>query len=219
MKLNYFAARLILVATAIQFLSFAARGAEGDTWVKKADMPTARGGLACSAANGRIYAMGGENSGTLFATVEEYDPGTDTWAKRADMRSTNPANPIRRTGLATGEVNGRIYAIGGIIFTQTPAPTLPLVLEYTPPVIAPTLHMNLANNAGQSVLRLAWLSNPDYFDLLQSLNQLEANGGTDVESFSGTGAILTKDIPTIDQAAFYRLQRALRRLGIVCLER
>lgn len=41
-----------------------------------------------------------------FGTVESYDPLTDTWTRKADM-------PTARWGLATGVVNGKIYAIGG----------------------------------------------------------------------------------------------------------
>jgi hypothetical protein len=39
-------------------------------------------------------------------TVEEYDPVTDTWAKKPDM-------PTARLGFAASSIDGRIYAIGG----------------------------------------------------------------------------------------------------------
>ena len=76
-----------------------------DTWTRKADMPTARWGLATSAVNGKIYAIGG-NSGGAIGTVEEYNPATDTWIKKADM-------PTARSRLAAVVVNGKIYAIRG----------------------------------------------------------------------------------------------------------
>lgn len=39
-------------------------------------MPTARSGLAASAVNGKIYAIGGwAGGGAAISTVEEYDPG------------------------------------------------------------------------------------------------------------------------------------------------
>ncbi len=81
-----------------------------DTWTKKADMPTGRTFLASSTVDGKIYAIGGYTShaanSTKLAAVEEYDPATNTWTKKADM-------PGPRGGLGTSVVNGRIYAVGG----------------------------------------------------------------------------------------------------------
>lgn len=82
-----------------------------DTWTSKADMPTARVNASASAVNGRIYLIGGAPGGGQWyqglSTVQEYDPATDTWTTKADM-------PTARTYLSTSEVNGRVYAIGGI---------------------------------------------------------------------------------------------------------
>ena len=82
-----------------------------DTWTRKADMPTARTCLSTSAVNGKIYAIGGTLGSSQWyqglSTVEEYDPATDTWTKKADM-------PIPRTYISTCAVNDKIYAIGGI---------------------------------------------------------------------------------------------------------
>ncbi|NIR95350.1 MAG: galactose oxidase, partial [Gammaproteobacteria bacterium] len=71
-------------------------------------MPTARFGLSCSVVDGKIYAIGGAVSptGTPLATVEAYDPATDTWSSKAPM-------PTARNFLTTSAVNGIIYAIGG----------------------------------------------------------------------------------------------------------
>jgi N-acetylneuraminic acid mutarotase len=82
-----------------------------DKWTRKADMPTARTRLSATAVNGKIYAIGGAgsllvNPQVYFSTVEEYDPPTDTWIKKADM-------PTPRGRLSSSEVNGKIYAIGG----------------------------------------------------------------------------------------------------------
>ena len=53
-----------------------------DTWLRKADMPTARMSLTTSVLNGKIYAMGGgDGFFNSFSIVEEYDPITDTWIK------------------------------------------------------------------------------------------------------------------------------------------
>ena len=82
--------------------------AEGK-WTKKADMPTARYCIASSEVDGKIYVIGGWDAWTdptPLATVEMYDPETDTWERKADM-------PTARGALATAVLDGRIYAIGG----------------------------------------------------------------------------------------------------------
>ncbi len=99
-----------------------------DTWTAKANMPTARSGLAViTASNGRIYAIGGYNnniSNSILSTVEEYDPGTDTWTTKANM-------PTARWGLGvTTASNGKIYAIGGN--NNSSVHLLSTVEEYNP---------------------------------------------------------------------------------------
>jgi len=93
--------------------------AEGGTWTNRADMPTARFGLATSAVDGKIYAIGGDLNDASLAVVEEYDPATNTWARKADM-------PTAREGLSTAVVNGNIYAFGGSW------PLLSTMEEYNP---------------------------------------------------------------------------------------
>ncbi len=82
------------------------------TWTRKAAMPTARGWLAssCPVVDGRIYVIGGSGDGIDWysPTVEEYDPATDTWTRKADM-------PTGRYNLATCALHGKIYAFGGSI--------------------------------------------------------------------------------------------------------
>ena len=61
--------------------------------------------------DGRIYAMGGEPSEPyeleeLLSIVEQYDPSTDTWTRKADMPTVTV--PIDAT-----VVDGKIYVIGG----------------------------------------------------------------------------------------------------------
>src|SRR5438132_583553 len=78
-------------------------------WVTLAAMPTPRSGLAAATgADGRIYAIGGANaSGTALATVEAYNPATNTWATIASLNTA-------RSGLAAAEgSDGRILAFGG----------------------------------------------------------------------------------------------------------
>jgi len=85
----------------------------GDTWVSKAPMQEARGGLGVAAVNGKIYAIGGStgngysplNSG-IVGTNEEYNPATDTWTFKGSM-------PMPRVRFAIAAYQGKIYCIGG----------------------------------------------------------------------------------------------------------
>ncbi|MBM4091423.1 MAG: DUF11 domain-containing protein [Planctomycetes bacterium] len=82
-----------------------------DTWIPRANMPTARAYLSVAASsNGRLYAIGGNPTtwgAAYLATVEEYDPTTDTWRTRVGM-------PTARAWLGTTATSdGKIYAIGG----------------------------------------------------------------------------------------------------------
>jgi len=101
-----------------------------DTWIQKADMPTPRLGLANNAPviDGKIYIIGGQseataNRNTAVATVEAYDPETDTWQKKADM-------PTARGALAISEIGGDIYVFGGS--TRWNAGVLATVEKYAP---------------------------------------------------------------------------------------
>jgi N-acetylneuraminic acid mutarotase len=79
-------------------------------WSFVAPMPTPRSGLAAVlGADGRIYAIGGQNaSGTPLATVEAYTPASNSWATVTSLT-------VARSGLAAAEgSDGRIYAIGGM---------------------------------------------------------------------------------------------------------
>jgi len=95
------------VVPSLQNALFMAPQAEGGTWTKKADMPTARFDLSTSAVNGKIYAIGGFNiAGVYLSTVEEYDPIADNWTEKNNM-------PTVRSGLSTCSLEGKIYAMGG----------------------------------------------------------------------------------------------------------
>jgi N-acetylneuraminic acid mutarotase len=113
-----------------------------DKWTKKADMPTARAFLSTSVASGKIYCFGGSAKAGMKANgqptkeiflslVEEYDPATDKWTKKADM-------PNGRAGLSTCLIDGVIYALGGqtasgenVIPTERPA-ILSVMEKYDP---------------------------------------------------------------------------------------
>jgi len=81
-----------------------------DTWTTKTGMNKERFGLSTCVVNGKIYAIGGSaatgGNHPGLATVEEYDPVTDTWTTKTDMLS-------RRAYFSASAVNGKIYAIGG----------------------------------------------------------------------------------------------------------
>jgi N-acetylneuraminic acid mutarotase len=98
-----------------------------DRWTTKSPMPTARNGLGLAAAsNGRVYAVGGYAYGpsaVWFATVEEYDPATNTWTTRAPM-------PTARIMLALAAArNGKLYAVGGKVPPFNESAT---VIEFAP---------------------------------------------------------------------------------------
>jgi hypothetical protein len=85
-----------------------------DTWVEKASMPTARGGLGVVVVDGKIYAIGGASSrlpdpsgsSGILGTNEMYDPATDKWVSKAPMRTP-------RAYFAIAAFQGKIYCMGG----------------------------------------------------------------------------------------------------------
>jgi N-acetylneuraminic acid mutarotase len=106
---------LILVKPAFSYAS-----ETENTWVSKAPMQQARGGLGVAVVNGKIYAIGGSTqrggptlegynepySGGIVSTNEEYDPATDTWTYKASM-------PTPRRSFAIAVYKNKIYCIGG----------------------------------------------------------------------------------------------------------
>ena len=73
----------------------------------KKPMPTPRMNPAAAVVGGKIYVLGGiSRQGLAVATVEEYDPATDSWTRRAPM-------PTPRGMLAAASVGSIVYAIGG----------------------------------------------------------------------------------------------------------
>jgi RNA polymerase sigma factor (sigma-70 family) len=104
----------------------------GDTWTRKADMPTGRGGLNTCAINGKIYAIGGvtwDDAGNQksLSTVEEYDPKANTWTKKSDISTS-------RFFFAACEVNRKIYVIGGLNTADGNFKDLQTVEEYDPDI-------------------------------------------------------------------------------------
>ena len=113
-----------------------------DTWKALAPMPTKRGAAGAAVANGKIYVVGGATSlpgvtengihptraHNVLATVEEYDPATNSWRARRPML-------VARNHHAVAGVGDKIYAIGGRIgaaFISGGSNNIDLVEMYDP---------------------------------------------------------------------------------------
>jgi len=81
-------------------------------WVAKTAFPTPRYNVGGGVLDGLIYVVGGQYAGwsddapPVQATVEAYDPATNTWRTRAPM-------PTARYGVQVAVMNGLLYAVGG----------------------------------------------------------------------------------------------------------
>jgi len=113
-----------------------------DEWKELASMPTKRGAAAAAVANGKIYVTGGANSlagvtengihparpHNVVATVEEYDPATNTWKTVRSML-------VARNHHAAAGVGDKIYVAGGRIgaaFISSASNNIDLVEMYDP---------------------------------------------------------------------------------------
>jgi len=113
-----------------------------DAWKALAPMPTKRGAAGAAIVNGKIYVTGGANSlpgstetgihptraHNVLATVEEYDPATNTWRGRRPML-------LARNHHAVAAVGDKLYAIGGRIsgaFISGGSDNVDLVEMYDP---------------------------------------------------------------------------------------
>lgn len=75
-------------------------------WESRAPMPTPRSGHGAVLLNGRIWCMGGEETGKVFGQLESYDPASDSWTSHAPMMTP-------RHGLGAAVLDGRIHVAGG----------------------------------------------------------------------------------------------------------
>jgi hypothetical protein len=108
-----------------------------NTWTTKAPMPTPRSFMGVAVVDGILYAIGGAACADAnipcqthsVATVEAYDPVTDTWTTRAAM-------PTARQSVGAAAANGRIYAVGGAQsdrpWNETPSIIFSTNEEYDP---------------------------------------------------------------------------------------
>jgi N-acetylneuraminic acid mutarotase len=84
---------------------------ETDTWASKRPVPTPRYGHAAAAAGGKLFVLGGsakrsDGADRGLATVEIYDPATDSWI-------SGPPMPLPIGDAAVAVAKERIYIIGG----------------------------------------------------------------------------------------------------------
>jgi hypothetical protein len=82
-----------------------------DSWETKAPMPTARGGAAVAALNGRMYVATGFGFSGLTNAVEAYDPATDMWSTKAPI-------PTARAYAGAAAIAGKLYVVGGCLFND-----------------------------------------------------------------------------------------------------
>jgi len=117
-----------------------------DTWTRKADIPRARCDFSASVVNGKIYVIGGVSGRGLnrpaLATVEVYDPATDTWTRKHDM-------PEATCWHSASAVDGKIYVIGGgARWSGTQPIQVSLVWEYYPATDAWTPRGDMPTDRG-----------------------------------------------------------------------
>lgn len=78
----------------------------GQVWRRLPSIPSARGGTAAAALDGRIVSAGGEAPTGTIASVYAYDVARARWSRLADL-------PTARHGLGLAAVGGKVYAVGG----------------------------------------------------------------------------------------------------------
>jgi hypothetical protein len=155
-------------------------------------MPTARACLSTSAVNGKIYAIGGTLSNPWYrgiSTVEEYNPATNTWTKKADM-------PTGRTNFSTSAVNGKIYAIGGL--TEGLGNDLSPVEEYDPVTDTwtmkadmPTARSGLATSTvnGKVYAIGGWIGNNPPASAISTMEEYDTGLTVSSPDFNGDGFV------------------------------
>jgi N-acetylneuraminic acid mutarotase len=90
--------------------------AHAQKWVQRAAFPEAAEEVYGIAAGGKMYVFGGLGPRwTPMGLVYEYDPSTDTWAKKKNM-------PLPSHHVALAELNGKIYVMGGFVLPSSGAP-------------------------------------------------------------------------------------------------
>jgi kelch-like protein 18 len=79
-------------------------------WSQRAPLPLPRTELGVAAVAGTVYAIGGY-TGSVLSRVDAYDPASDTWTQKADLRTA-------RRNFVSGVIGGKIYVASGTSFTD-----------------------------------------------------------------------------------------------------
>lgn len=99
-----------------------------NTWETRADSLLAGVSAASCTVRGKLYVFGlgwgAPDKIDQFSEVEEYNPATDSWRKRAKM-------PTSRAWATASVVNNKCYVIGGVERFYAPSP-ITTVEEYDP---------------------------------------------------------------------------------------
>ncbi|MBC2581761.1 S8 family serine peptidase [Clostridium sp. DJ247] len=94
-----------------------------NTWTTGAPLPIPCYSAEAAVVNGKIYVIGGLNRRGVMGfymeygiedslnTVQVYDPSTNTWSIKTSM-------PAARYSFGIGAVNGKIYAMGGYLYSE-----------------------------------------------------------------------------------------------------
>ena len=100
---------LLVFSLIVSVFSLSVVFAVEDSWVEKAQMPTARFSFGVAVLDSRIYAIGGAvdtESDEVTGANEVYDPAADGWVEKEEM-------PTSRYGCGVVAYDGRIYVLGG----------------------------------------------------------------------------------------------------------
>ena len=93
------------------------RAQDGGTWELGAPMPVARQELATGVLDGNVYVIGGyDENGNSTATVQVYDPITDTWTSAQSL-------PFAVNHNSAAVADGKLYSFGagaGEVFVYNP---------------------------------------------------------------------------------------------------
>eukprot|EP00091_Calanus_sinicus_P011320 TRINITY_DN25666_c0_g1_i1.p1 TRINITY_DN25666_c0_g1~~TRINITY_DN25666_c0_g1_i1.p1 ORF type:complete len:122 (+),score=15.26 TRINITY_DN25666_c0_g1_i1:105-470(+) len=79
---------------------------EDSVWREASPMVTPRSFHACTAHEGKIYAIGGNDGSSILSSVEIYDPLTDSWDR-------GPELPLTLFNAQVINHQGNIYVLGG----------------------------------------------------------------------------------------------------------